>query len=285
MNSIPSDSERKLFAVIGRDVSQSKSPAVHNAAFQALNLPYRFVAISTEDPERTVNIARNADYGGLAVTMPYKESVISLMTEIDSSAAEVGAVNTIVFHGDRIVGANTDVIGIRQAFAEAGIGLTGKHVAVLGAGGAARAAVAAVKADGAAAVTVFARRKKRAETIAEDAKLVSTMTMQAVNFKSDRARTILAEAQIVIQTTPVGSIVSPTKTPLPVGWIPEGVDLLDVVYAPLPTPLMQAVQESGGRVVGGDRMFLHQAAAQFAMWTGLEAPFDIMAGVFRESGS
>lgn len=282
MMKIPVDKGRRLFAVIGKDVSRSKSPAVHNAAFAALGLNCRFLPLSTNDPLETVSETAAVGYGGLAVTMPYKSAVISLVTQIDEADRLVGAINTIKFKNDEIIGANTDIIGIIASFREKKILLEDHAVVIIGAGGAARAALAACVKEGAAQVTILARDERKARELAEGEITENSSIARAGRLGGDQAKHAIAEADIIIQTTPLGSVAYPEKTPIEPGWLPPQAVLLDIVYSPTPTVLMSGAVERGLQVIGGDRMFLHQAAAQFEMWTGLAAPLDAMEKAFHE---
>jgi shikimate dehydrogenase len=270
----PTEKSLIYYAVVGGDVSRSKSPAVHNAAFVALELPGRFTAVSTDDPLAVVNQARQEGWGGLAVTIPHKRIVITLLDEVDDDAASLGAVNTITFCDGRAFGANTDVTGILASFAEQGVVLSGKRVCVVGAGGAARAAVGAALHENAAEVVVLNRTPVRARQLAAD------FAPHAVvgGPLDESSRSMLGNADVVIQTTPVGARAG--ETPVLPGWLRPGVALLDVIYQPLPTLLMQAVRNAGGIAIGGDRMFIHQAAAQCRLWTGREAPLAAMEHAF-----
>jgi len=281
---IPRDPHHTLYAVIGADVSRSKSPAVHNAAFAAVGLPARLVALSTDDALTVVKQASAAGYGGVAVTRPHKSAVLAALTDIFSEAQSIGAVNTIRFQEGRAVGTNTDVWGVRQALAETGTTLEAKRVAIIGAGGTARAAIAACRLGAAREVRLLARRIDQARELARDRKLVGELSAQGDELESEQARMFLKTADVLIQTTPVGSHPSRDEMPLDPAALRTDVVLLDVVYDPLPTALMRRVRARGGIVIGGDRMFLHQAAAQFHFWTGQTAPFSVMEQAFKAGG-
>ena len=281
MNALPQSESRTFFGVIGRDVSQSKSPAVHNAGFAALELPYTFIAVSTDSPEAVVAEARAKGWGGLAVTMPYKEIALRLADVTMTVDRELGAINTLVFQG--ILGVNTDVSGIFAALDERNVTLTNKAVVVIGAGGAARAAVGAAVRSRAKNVAILARRRDRAEHFREQFAYAG-IPMSACGIDDPEAPGIVMSGECVFQTTPVGGGEWIDQTPVPAQWMGPRVVLLDVVYQPLPTPLMKAAEAAGGTAIGGDRMFLHQACDQFRLWTNKEPPFDVMERAFYEEG-
>ncbi len=280
--SLPRDRHRTLYAVIGDDVSRSRSPAVHNAAFAATGRAAHLFAFSTADPLAVVAEAARARYGGLAITRPHKSTVLAAVTELTPEAMGVGAVNTIAFRDERVIGTNTDVFGIRQALAEAGVSLVGRKVVIVGAGGTARAAVAACRLDGAGAVCLLARRPEQAAALAADRELIGALPCEAADLFSDRGRECLTAAEVLIQTTPVGSFDQRGATPFDPALLPFGVAVLDVGYDPAMTMLLQAARERGGVAVGGGRMFVHQAAAQFAWWTGIPAPLEVMMEALGE---
>lgn len=280
MTTLPVDDSVTYFGVIGADVSGSLSPAVHNAAFAALGLAARFVAVSTDDPAAVIGHARENRWGGLAVTMPFKQTVVNMVDEVREADRRLGALNTLVFAEGKTTGANTDVDGILGAFAEAHVDLAGRRIVIIGAGGVAIAAVAAAISGHASRLVIVNRTRERAQRIRNT---LDWAAISPLGLDEPAAHDELGRADIVIQTTPVGGPGSPEATPIDPRGLRADVTLLDVIYRPLPTALMRAVAERGGKVIGGDRMFLHQAAAQCVLWTQHEAPFAAMERAFYEA--
>ena len=160
-------SEGKIFAVTGNPILHSRSPEIFRAAFEALGLDnYYYLRFASSRAEEIVQAMREATVSGFNVTSPFKEKVIPLLDDLDDGARKIGAVNLIVNEGGRLKGFNTDVMGVEQAFLENGVTLAGKKAVVLGAGGAAKAAVAALTEAG-TDVVIINRTFKKAEFLAE----------------------------------------------------------------------------------------------------------------------
>jgi len=283
MNDLPAAGELVYYGVIGADVRHSRSPAVHNAAFAAAALPCRFLAVSTDDPGAIVRQAKTKGWGGLAVTMPHKQAVLALADRLDPADRAIGAINTLRFQGGRTYGYNTDVTGILKALAERDALPVGQTWLIIGAGGAARAALAAARRAGAQRIIIFNRNVSRAAALAAEFSARGESRVEAADPANPRHAATIRAASIVVQATPVGGGEWRGQTPLDPDWLADNVRLLDVVYHAGVTPLMKAVLARGGSAVGGDRMFLHQAAAQFEIWTGRPAPFAVMEKALSEA--
>lgn len=257
-------------AVIGSPVRHSRSPAIHNAAFAACGLDWVYLAfdVTAEDAVAAVRGAAALGVRGLSVTMPLKEAVIDAVDELSPTAVALGAVNSLTIGEGRIRGDNTDGGGLVRALAAEGKAVTGLHVAVLGAGGAARAAALALAGAGAATVVVVNRDRGRAEVAAALAGAVGR-----VGNPSDVGR-----ADLVVHATPVGMAGGPAEGQLPPGadLVHSGQTVVDLVYHPLRTPLLAAAAAAGATALDGLGMLVHQAAAQFEAWTGVEAPVEVM---------
>ncbi|TME90258.1 MAG: shikimate dehydrogenase [Chloroflexi bacterium] len=254
--------------LLGHPVAHSLSPAMHNAAFMALGLPHRYEARDVE-PHRlgdVVDALRSDDVLGANVTIPHKEAALRLVDELAAEARRIGAVNTIVRRASRLVGDNTDGYGFAQALAAARVDVTGKDVLVLGAGGAARACVAALGA--ARIVLVAARRLDRASALAA---AVGKPT-RALPWADARQT---ARIDVLVNATPIGlhgedllAEFSFTELPLAV---------VDLIPTAAMTPLVKTARAvKNVVVVDGLSMLLHQAARSFTLWTGREAPLAVM---------
>lgn len=272
-----------LFGVIGCPVGHSMSPAIHNAAFAATGLDALYVPLhiepGREEFERFMQAATDRSglrLRGLSVTIPHKEHALEWVgpDAVDDLARSIGAINTIVLTGEKPGGLNTDYAAAIDALCEAmGIGrdgLAGRSAAVLGAGGAARAIVAAL-ADAGAGVTVYNRTASRAEALADE-------------FGADAAgldELAWLDAEIVINCTPVG--MAPHVDASPLTPIPPSVKVVfDTIYNPLETKLLAEAARRGCVTVGGLAMFVNQAVAQFEAWTDRLAPRAIMQQVTVE---
>jgi len=249
-------------AVIGFPIRHSLSPAMHNAAFAALGLDWVYLQLAVP-PDRAadgVRALRLLGARGANVTMPHKLGVVASLDALAPQAEALGAVNTIVRDGARLVGHNTDGAGFLAALGEeAGFGPHGRRALVVGAGGAARA-VAVALANAGASVTVTARRLEQAEAIAALGPGIAARPWGEP-----------AEADLIVQATPAREDL-PLKA-LPFG---PGVVAVDLIYPPPATPFMQAAVRAGARAVGGLGMLIHQAALSFELWTGRRAPIEVM---------
>ena len=279
----------KYAGVIGYPLEHSLSPAFQQAAFDHLKLDVRYEAWPTP-PDRlaaTVESLRAPDRLGANVTIPHKEGVVPLMDGVDELARRVGAVNTIVNREGRLLGHNTDVEGFLRALREdGGFDPAGARALVAGAGGAARAVVVGLIEAGAASVTVINRTFPRATHLIEDLKPSAGDTQ--LNALPDMYASWAGAAlgcRLLINCTSVGLAGTPEEkeSPLPVDLIPSGALVFDLLYRPAQTRLMAAARKRGARVLGGLPMLIYQGAASFQLWTGLEAPLDIMFAAARKA--
>jgi shikimate dehydrogenase len=256
--------------VLGRPIAHSLSPALHNAAYVALGLPWSYEAIDCGAAELERTLATRPDWAGFSLTMPLKRVGFDLAVERAPRAVTVGAANTLLPGPDGWVADNTDVAGILGALADAGV-LPGSAT-ILGAGGTAQAVVAALAELGLSACTVLVRDVTRTTELrrtAEAAGIAITVAVLTVDAAS-------LGAELVLSTLPAGAADPLAAFP----WRP-GQAVLDVIYAPWPTPLAAAVRQGAGTVLSGASMLLHQAAAQVVLMTGRPAPADAMRAALR----
>ena len=270
----------RLVGVLGDPIAHSRSPAMHNAAFAALGLDWCYVPLHVV-PERLEAALRGLialGFVGANVTIPHKERAAELAAELTPAAQAIGAVNTLTVQGERLLGDNTDWGGLLLTLEEAGVEVAGREALVLGAGGSARAIVYALAQAG-AQVTVANRTVERAEELAawfatQNAGKVAVLGL------AERAplQAALDRASLVINTTSVGMHPGPDVSPLPEGArLAAQTAVLDLVYAPRRTALLRQAAASGCRTMEGLRVLVYQGALSFKIWTGLEAPVDVMA--------
>lgn len=270
----------RLVALLGDPVSHSLSPRMHAAAFRERGLRWAYVAfrVRPEDLGAAVAGLRALGFAGANVTLPHKVAVCQLADELDGSAARCGAANTLVFSEGRVLAFNTDVAGVRRALDEEGVTARGLRVAVLGAGGAARAACVALGEAGAGLVTVVARRPPAGQALCARMREEFPATRFEVRpFEDAALREVLREADMVVNATPVGMHPREDESPVREGaWLRQGQVVFDMVYNPPETRLVRLAQQAGARTVGGLSMLVHQGAASFELWTGSPAPIDAM---------
>lgn len=243
----------RLCAIAGHPCRHSKSPALHNALFARYDVDYRYLMLESPDIGAIIGHVRAMDFKGLSVTIPHKETIIPFLDELDEDAAAIGAVNTVVQCGGMLYGSNTDWIGVRDPLRDA----EGRRAVVLGAGGAAAAAVYALL-DLDFSVTVLNRTPDRSTALADR---FGCLAGGLDDF--DRLR-----PDIVVNATPVGmervggSLLSP-------GQLRPGMTVFDLVYTPRITPLLRHAGAAGARVISGEEMFISQACEQFRRFTGI----------------
>jgi len=263
----------KRVGLIGWPVAHSLSPAMHNAAFKALGMDdweYDTMAIPPDIGHMGIREPMRHGYIGINVTVPHKQEAMKVVRP-DDLARAVGAVNTVRFTD--MHGTNTDVTGFIGDLQAHDVPLAGANVVVLGAGGAARAAIFGLKREG-ANITVVNRTRERA------AQMLTDLTISA-GVKDVQLKTLDEAAEgpvdLVVNATSAGMWPDVEASP----WIsgvpfPQGVTVYDMVYRPAKTALMQQCEAAGGRAIGGLGMLVRQGAAAFEVFTGVEAPVDVM---------
>jgi len=283
------DASTRLCCLIGHPVSHSVSPQMHNAAFRALNLNYVYLAFDVRemDLEKAVNGLRAMGSPGFNVTIPHKIKIISFLDELDESAEKVGAVNTVVIKDGGARGYNTDVYGVEKALRGRNLTRT-KPAMVIGAGGAAKAASVALLDLGFRKLIIANRTIEKARELASR---IRSMGCEAEYCGLDKAGDLAAECGIIINATPLGMHPKTGETPLRSSEIPENSIVLDMVYNPLKTRFLREAEKAGAEIVSGLEVLVYQGAKAFELWTGCEAPVDVMReaalkalGVIRDEG-
>ncbi|MBI4506536.1 MAG: shikimate dehydrogenase [Chloroflexi bacterium] len=265
---------RRKVGLIGHPLGHTLSPAFQQAAFDHLGIAavYRAYDLPPEDVPAFVAGLRAPDWLGVNVTVPHKERVRALLDGEGPEATAVGAVNTIVNDGGRLVGHNTDVVGFRDALVEVGFAVRGARCVVLGAGGAARAVVYALRAGGAAEIVVANRHVERAQRLLAD--LAPNLPSVALPLDAAALATALAHCDLLVNSTSVG--LRPGESPLPDDSLPDRALVYDLVYNPPQTRFLAAAAARGARTLGGLSMLVGQGAASFTLWTGRPAPREVM---------
>ncbi|MBM3156818.1 MAG: shikimate dehydrogenase [Chloroflexi bacterium] len=277
----------KYVGIIGHRLKHSVSPQFQQAAFDYLKLDVRYEVWETDKeglPE-VIEGLRDPSKLGANVTIPYKESVIPLMDELDETARRIGAVNTIVNRVGRLTGYNTDGGGfIRALRRDAGFEPEDKRVVILGAGGAARAAGYSLVESRVRSLSIINRTAGRGEALAS-ALRTSGVEVVASAWKDGRTLQALMECDLLVNCTSVGMKNNEAQNQLPIDvrLIPTRALVYDVVYNPVETPLLAAARQAGARTMGGLPMLVYQGAAAFELWTGRPAPVDIMMSTAKKA--
>ena len=283
---LPPGRDARVYALLGDPVAHSLSPAMQQAALDALGLAGVYVAcrVVAADLARVFEdlraLAAQDRLGGVNVTVPHKTAVVRWLDACDAGAGAAGAVNTICVQRDgvtpRFRGFNTDLEGLVRVLVDAGVALRGARVVIVGAGGMGRAAATAAFRAGAAEVFVAARHELRAQDMLDAISRAWRGALPALgcgSFAAAEAR--LASADVLVHATPLG-LHPDDGVAVALDRASTRLFVCDTVYGPGPTPLVRAAQARGLRSIDGRALLLHQGAAAFTLWTGLEAPLAVM---------
>lgn len=300
----------RYVGLIGYPLGHSVSPAMQQAAFDYCNLDLHYEAWETEttDLRKVVERVRQASTLGANVTVPHKEVMVSLMDELDDLALEIGAVNTIVNRSGQLIGYNTDAGGFLRALRQEGdFSPAGKRVVLLGAGGVARAASFALARAGVKSLVMTDIITERVQGLISDLERILVRTqgppprscadakdvggiaslefeswptpkIRALSSEDPQFGEALSGCDLLVNCTPVGMKHSATEgqSPVEAASIPKEALVYDVVYNPVETQLFSDAKKAGARTLGGLAMLVYQGALAFELWTGREAPVDIM---------
>ena len=268
----------QTIALLGHPVSHSVSPAMHNAAFASLDLDYRYDAIDVKphDLPAALERLRDGEWSGANVTIPHKHAVLAQLDEITDIAAALGAANTLLRVGTRIVGDNTDVVGFLADLDTFGVEVTNKPVLIFGTGGSARAIAFALLNRG-AEIRMLGINPPSGAKLAKD--LHKATGGHLLNF--GWTPTDLGDASqgcaLAVNCTPLGMIPKIHRTPwFPVVPFPNELFVYDLVYNPQETMLVRQARSHGLRASGGLGMLVQQGAIAFTSWTGYQPPIDKM---------
>jgi len=279
----------KKLTVIGYPVGHSLSPVMHNAALEEVGLDKEFVyeklevLPEKEKIEKFIESIRNREIFGSNVTIPHKKMVHDFVDELSDEAKLVGVVNTVYFAKGKVVGHSTDGIGCLKALEEKKVNVSGKKVLILGAGGAARAITFALTQND-ANVIVLNRSIEKAKELVDEVN-------EKLNLKNEFGSTIeirhhLGEVDICINCTPVGmrgkAEGETLVTKEQFASAKKDLVVMDLVYNPLKTKFLDNAQKAGCKTVDGLGMLVHQGAVGFKLWTGKDAPIEVMRNALKE---
>jgi shikimate dehydrogenase len=270
----------KRVVLIGHPVAHSLSGVLQQAAFDALGIEAVYEPMDRpliELPEAIAGL-RGDEFLGANITVPFKERVVPMVDRTTEEAHATGAVDTITREGSKLIGHNTDVLGFKPALES----LVGKQrlpkaAVVLGAGGGARAAVYGLITSGFQHVIVFNRHLHRGEALVKHfSRSAAHMELKAKPWHESVLEAELSRTKVLINASSVGR--DPEETPIPKELLPPDLFVLDLLYTPKQTRLLrEAVSQGAQATANGDVMLLHQSAAAFRLWTGQQAPMDLLA--------
>jgi shikimate dehydrogenase len=258
--------------LLGDPVGHSLSPIMQNAAFRANGLDWQYELCETPRAQLGETMARlhKAECVGANITVPHKQAAFEFVDELTDHARKVGAINTIVNQGGKLLGENTDVYGFTQALHESSVELNGARAVILGAGGAARSAAFALAEQNASRITIVNRTEERARKLANDLVAHYPKLLTEVNSIAS-----LATAHLIVNATSVGMWPHESESPMQ-RLFPRGAAAIDLVYRPLQTRFLRDAERAGARPISGIVMLVHQGAAAFRLWTGRDAPVELM---------
>jgi len=263
--------ETEYVAIFGNPVAHSLSPQMHNAAFSYLGLNLAYLAFRVDDAGEAASAIRMLGFRGASITVPHKESIIPHLEEVDEICRTIGAVNTIVSREGRLYGSNTDWLGVVQAL-EQMTELGGQRGLILGAGGAARSAIYGLQSKD-AEVFIMNRNEVRGQQLAAEMNC-TFVPWQAWDQVSP---------DLVVNATTVGMWATKDQSLVPAQWLRQGMVVLDMVYRPPKTRLLTDAEKAGCGCLSGLDMLLFQGVAQFEIWTGKEAPVEVMRSALQEA--
>lgn len=269
--------ETELYGIIGNPVAHTMSPPMHNAAFKELRLDCVYVPFLVEEAGlvNAVEGIRAMNIKGLNVTMPHKLAIIPLLDNLDPLAEKIGAVNTVVNESGMLTGYNTDAEGFIKALLDNCIYKQGQRVVVVGAGGVSRAICFAL-AEHEYEVSIINRTYIKALELADEVSHTFNKDIKAYEMNERNLKTILSGADILVNATSIGMDSTIGKSPVEPTLLSPELFVFDTIYCPIETKLLKSAKNIGAKAIGGLDMLLWQGAIAFKLWTGFEAPFNIM---------
>ncbi|MFH0887190.1 MAG: shikimate dehydrogenase [bacterium] len=270
----------RLTGLIGYPLEHSLSPLMHNAAYEKLNLNYCYIPLEIKESglKTLLTSIRYLNFAGVNVTIPYKEKVIPLLDEITDSARLIGAINTIQNLNGKLIGHNTDGPGFLDSLRyDAGFDPAGKNMILLGAGGASRAVASTLCQAGIKTISIcetdFAKGKKLVEYLGKTFK----KTIDFIEPESPGLRKKISSCHLLVNATPIGMYPMINDSPLSSEIIlPKHILVYDLVYNPQDTALLKRAKKAGAKTASGLGMLIRQGALSFQIFTGIEAPYELM---------
>ena len=274
----------QLYAVIGNPVAHSLSPAIHNAAFAALNIDSVYVACRVEDVKNALAGMRALEnFHGMSVTIPHKIEAMKYVDEISEIDRNIGSINTVINEKGKLFGLGTDGPGALKAMVDAGIKIGGKNILMLGSGGAARAISFTLARNAVLGkLSILDIDGPMLQQLSADLKAGTDASIKSELLNENSLASAMEIADIIIHCTPVGMHPKKNVSLIPAELFrPEQV-VFDIVYTPLETKLLTEARSRGLKVIYGIEMFINQAVLQFERFTGVEAPDQVMRRVVME---
>ena len=280
-------SKTSFLALIGNPVSHSLSPIMQNAAIQYLGLDLIYMAIpcKDEDLEIVVNSLKKMNCKGLNITIPFKQKVFNMCSEISPVAKKVKAINTLKLTDDKDwIGTNTDIDGFIYPLKN--LNLIKKSSLILGSGGAARSVIQGLIKLKLSKITIISRNKSSLNELITNFK--NDIEIEGLLSTNNEINNLIQETDLIINTTPVGMSNTINNDEIPFGknfWnsINSKTIVYDLIYNPSPTPFLKFCDKKGCMTIDGTQMLIAQGAKSLSFWTnGLEVPFEVMHDALKE---
>lgn len=273
----------ELTGVFGDPVDDNPTGVVEEAAFAAKNLNYRYLTIKVlpEDLGKAMDSVKIFGMRGINLTMPHKIKVLPYLDELSPAAEIIGAVNTVIQKEGKLFGENTDGKGFVTALKNSGETLDKKNVTILGAGGAARAIAVECALNGVAHINIINRSIEKGEELASLIQMKTDSSAKYLNWKNNME--IPSDTDILINATSIGFSPNVTDKPdIDYTAITPEMCVCDVIFNPAETIFLKSAAENGAKTITGLGMLVQQAALNFTLWTGVEAPVDVMEDALKK---
>ena len=285
MKSIRSISpDTRFCAVIGSPIAHSLSPAIHNAAFEELDLDFVYVACRVEDVKSALTGMRALNnFRGMSVTIPHKVEAMKHVDEIADVDISIGSINTVINEKGMLFGMGTDGPGALKAIVDAGVEIESKNIVILGSGGAARAiSFNLARHARLGELTILDIDETMLRQLTKDLKSDTDTSIKSKLLSDDSLAAAMKNADVVIHCSPVGMHPKADVSLIPADLFRPGQVVFDIVYTPLETKLLADARARGLKVISGVEMFINQAVLQFEKFTGVDAPVEVMRRVVME---
>lgn len=276
--------DTQICAVIGNPIAHSLSPAIHNAAFNALDLDFVYMAFRVEDVQSALaGMLALPNFRGMSVTIPHKIEAMKYVDEVVEVDRSIGSINTIINDNGRLLGLGTDGPGALKALVDARVELDGKNILMLGAGGAARAiAFTLARNTKLARLILMDVNVPMLQGLCADLTAGTAAAIEAVTLTDASLEQVMGYVDVIINCTPIGMHPKEDVSLVPAGLFRPGQVVFDIVYTPLETKLLADARAHGLKVISGVEMFINQAVLQFRHFTGVDAPEEVMRRVVME---
>lgn len=276
-NLIPITGQTRIVGIFGDPIAHTRSPAMQNAAFRALNLPYVYVPflVHPTNLAKAVQAIRAYNLLGVNVTVPHKERIVRYLDDLSAEAKLCGAVNTIVNRDGVLFGDNTDGRGFLASLQERGLSPQKRAIVIIGAGGSTRAVLVSLIRAGSARITIANRTVAKARALVSAYRTLGNTQLEAVSLDRLEDPALLSNAALIINCTSVG-LHGESFPPLAFHATPRNCLFYDLLYRPEQTSFLRQARVARRSTVDGRRMLLHQGALAFSLWTGQPAPLEAM---------